>query len=50
MSQIDIPRLEMATADMLPAEESHIDEGWLFRFTAGQSRNTNAVWPLRVRE
>ena len=47
MPEFDIPRMEVAIADMLPSQESVVDDdGWLFRFNTGKSRNTNSVWPL----
>lgn len=46
VSEIDIQHVEQATANMLPAQETVLDDGWLFRFNTGKSRNTNSVWPL----
>ena len=46
MSEIDIRHVEEATAHMLPAQETVFEDGWMFRFNTGVSRNTNAVWPL----
>lgn len=38
--------LERASAEMLPAEETIVYDGWLLRFTPGTSRNANSVWPI----
>jgi len=38
--------LEEACANVWPAFEQMLYDGWLLRFTRGYSRNNNSVWPL----
>jgi N-acetylglutamate synthase len=38
--------LEEAIANMLPASQSTLYDGWQLRMTPGTSRNPNSVWPL----
>ncbi len=46
MPEIDIRHMEQGIANMLPAQETVFDDGWLLRFNTGKSLNRNSVWPL----
>lgn len=46
MSDVDIRYFEQVIANMLPAQESVLDDGWFLRFHTGKSLNRNSVWPL----